>query len=32
MAKVADVFEALMLIIQVTRFMRVASSPDFSKG
>lgn len=31
MAKVADVFEALTLIIKVTRFMRVASSPDFSK-
>ena len=28
-AKVADVFEALTLVTQVTRFMRVASSPDF---
>lgn len=30
MAKVADVFEALTLITQVTRAMRIASSPDFS--
>lgn len=30
MGKVADIFEALALIAQVTRAMRIASSPDFS--
>ena len=29
MGKVADIFEALALIAQVTRAMRIASSPDF---